>query len=46
MKNYWISPDGKKFKCDNHGCEADRIQEEHTGGGVREEELCRSSNRK
>lgn len=25
MENYWISPEGKKFKCYNHGCEADRL---------------------
>ena len=31
MKNYWISPEGKKFKCDNHGCEADRLIRKYYG---------------
>lgn len=31
MDNYWIFPEGKKFKCDNHWCEADRIIRKYYG---------------
>ena len=34
MDNYWISPEGKKFKCNNHGYEADQIIRKYYGKDI------------